>query len=686
MATKPTDYTNRLINQTSPYLLQHAHNPVDWYPWSEEAFEKAKKEDKVVFLSIGYSACHWCHVMEKESFSDKRIAKILNEYFVSIKVDREERPDIDEVYMNAVQAMTGSGGWPLSVFLTPEGKPFYGGTYFPPTDLYGHPGFDRVLLAIAQEWKNNRTKLADSAGEIIETIASLSKQDESEALSLEVIKNANSYLKAIFDEVNGGFGPAPKFPQPGSLSMLLGYWHRTADQKSLEMVELTLAAMARGGMYDQLGGGFHRYSVDSQWLTTHFEKMLYDQASLSRVYIQAWQATSKEVYAKIAREIFDYVLRDMTDAGGGFYSAEDADSEGKEGAFYVWEQEGIKKILAPKNAEIFNEYYGVTKEGNFEDGKNILHVANSEETPRNIESILSEAHLALLEHRSKRPRPNRDDKIIAGWNGLMISSLAYGGAVLDENKYTDAAERCANFILDALICDGRLMRYYRSGKVVGPGFLDDYAFMAMGLIDLYQATFDARWLAEAKKLTQQTIELFDDEDGGFYTTGKDAERLFLRSKSAYDSGVPSGNSAAALVLLKLGRLTMEQRFTERAKRLLDAYSGQLVQSPIPLNAMLGALDFWIGPVQEIVIAGDICQEDTKEMLKLVRNTFLPNSVFLFHQTGPAGSDIEQIAPYIRQQRAVNSKATAYICNNHVCKQPITSIADLKLELGKISKQ
>ncbi len=687
-----SDCTNRLINETSPYLLQHAHNPVDWYPWSGEAFEKAEKEEKPVFLSIGYSACHWCHVMEEESFSDERIAKILNEHFVSIKVDREERPDIDEVYMNAVQVMTGSGGWPLSVFLTPEGVPFYGGTYFPPASIYGRPSFDRVLLTIAQEWKNNRAKMADSAEKISKVIMSLNEQAEFETLSLDILKNANSYLKGIFDSVNGGFGPAPKFPQPGSLSMLLGYWHRTADQKSLAMVELTLAAMAKGGIRDHLGGGFHRYSVDSQWLVPHFEKMLYDQALLSRVYMQAYQATGKEVYAKVAKEIFDYVLRDMTNAGGGFYSAEDADSEGEEGAFYVWEREEIKRTLAPRIADIFIEYYGVTEEGNFENRKNILHVANPaenlakkfQENIGNVEKILSQARSALLEHRSKRPRPAKDDKIIAGWNGLMISSLAYGGAILCEQKYVNAAERCANFILDTLIHDDRLMRYYRNGKVVGMGVLDDYAFLAMGLIDLYQATFDAGWVASAKKLTQQMIKLFSDEDGGFYLTGKDAEHLFLCSKSAYDSGIPSGNSVAALVLLKLGRLTMEQHFTERAKQLLYAYSGQLIQSPASLGTMLTALDFWIGPTQEIVIVGDRQRVDTKEMLQLIYRAFLPNAVILFHQSGEAGKDIEKIVSFIQNLAAVNGQATAYICDNYVCKQPVTSFEDLKLELGKIS--
>jgi len=689
MVGQTKEITNRLINETSPYLLQHAHNPVDWYPWSKKAFEAAKRENKPVFLSIGYSACHWCHVMERESFSDRHIAKILNEHFISIKVDREERPDIDEVYMNAVQAMTGSGGWPLSVFLTPQGKPFYGGTYFPPKDLHGLAGFNRILITIAQMWENSRTKVIDSAGQISEALTGLSQQTRSETLSLEILSNANYQLKNIFDGTNGGFGSAPKFPQPGALSMLLGYWHRTKDPESLEMVEAMLAAMAKGGMYDQLGGGFHRYSTDAQWLVPHFEKMLYDQALLSRVYIQAFQATGKETYAKIAGEIFDYVLRDMTDAGGGFYSAEDADSEGKEGAFYVWQKQEIQNILGPKNAEIFNEYCGITDKGNFEDGKNILHIANSvealakkfQEKPENIESILMDARSVLLEHRAKRPRPGKDDKIITGWNGLMISSLAFGGAVLNEQKFIEAGKKCADFLLNTLLDKGRLMRYYRSGKVTSLAVLDDYAFLIMGLIDLYQATFEAKWLAEAKKLTEQMIELFDDESGGFYLTGKDAERLFLRSRPMYDSGIPGGNSIAALVLLKLGRLTMERRFAERAKLLLDSYSGQMTKAPTSITFMLTALDFWLGPAQEIVIAGDLSREDSKEMLKLIRNTFLPNSVILFHQTPDSG--IEQIVPHIRQQTAINGKASVYICNNYVCSRPVTGIAELKSELGRI---
>ncbi len=678
--------TNRLIDEMSPYLLQHAHNPVDWYPWSKEAFEIAKKQDKPIFLSIGYSTCHWCHVMERESFTNERIAKIMNEHFVNIKVDREQRPDVDDVYMSAVQMMTGSGGWPLSVFMTPDGRPFYGGTYFPPGDMFGRPGFERVLLAIADAWQNKRAELLESAGKISAALKNLSEQTGQEALSPDILKEAYSYLESIFDSTYGGFGGAPKFPQPSNLSMLLGYWRQARDDKALAMVEATLDAMAKGGIYDHLGGGFHRYSTDARWLVPHFEKMLYDQALLSRSYIQAYQVTRKKHYAKVTREIFDYVLRDMTDPKGGFYSAEDADSEGKEGLFYIWEVKEIKEVLGTEKAKIFNEFYNVTGSGNFEDGKSILNITKSvEELAKQfkqdrkvIESILQEWRLQLLEHRSKRVRPHRDDKIIVSWNGLMISSMAYGGAVLQEAKYVSAAEKAAEFILENLQKNGRLGRYYRASKVVEPGFLDDYAFMIIALLDLYEATFDARWLVEAGELAEQMIELFGDESsGGFYLMGEGAEHLIVRSKPGYDGAVPSGNSVAALVLLKLGRLTMNQRYIDRAKQVLDAFSRRIQQSPASLSAMLIALDFWIGPTQEIVIAGDRRRQDTKEMLRLIHGKFLPNTVILFHETGQAGEAIEKMVPFLKGQTAIDDKVTVYVCKNYVCKQPVNEVDALE---------
>ncbi|UCF42989.1 MAG: thioredoxin domain-containing protein [Planctomycetota bacterium] len=686
--------TNRLINESSPYLLQHAHNPVDWYPWGNEAFERAKKEDKPIFLSIGYSTCHWCHVMEHESFENEQIAKIMNEHFVNIKVDREQRPDVDKIYMSAVQLMTGSGGWPLSVFLTPDGKPFYGGTYFPPNDMFGRPGFERLLLGIADAWNNRRAELVDSAGKLGDFLASSALPTEKEDLSVEMLEGGFNYLRNTFDARYGGFGSAPKFPQPTNLSFLLYYWQRTGAEQALQMVEKTLDAMAKGGMYDHIGGGFHRYSTDGRWLVPHFEKMLYDQALISKAYLQAYQATTKKEYARIAEEIFDYVLRDMTDAKGGFYSAEDADSEGKEGTFYLWKPKEIESILDTDQAEIFSAYYGVTEQGNFEEGKTILNITSSvEQLVEKVqkdevmtENILAEASSKVFNERQKRIRPHRDDKVITGWNGLMISSLAYGRAVLQEQEYTKAAGRAAQFILSTLHKNGRLMRYYRNGRVVGLGFLDDYAFMIMGLVDLYEATFNAEWLIHAKKLADEMIQLFGDEEhGGFYLTGTDGEKLIARTKPDSDGAIASGNSVAALALLRLGRITTNQQYTEQATKTLEAFSQQLEQSPGYSSVMLMALNFWLGPTQEIVIAGGTNAEDTKQMLGLVRGKLLPNAVVLFHGIDQAGKTIENIVPFLKGQVAIDGKATAYVCENYVCNQPVTTIKGLNKMLAGSSR-
>ncbi len=658
-------HTNKLIETDSPYLLQHAHNPVDWFPWSDEAFEKAKREDKPIFLSIGYSTCHWCHVMERESFENEQIAALLNEHFVSIKVDRESRPDIDAIYMNAVMAMTGSGGWPLSVFLTSESKPFFGGTYFPPRSGLGRPGFDRVLLAIADAWKNRRQELLDSAGRLSdllkEGIAPVSKETPSE----QVLDDAYNNFRESFDPADGGFGNAPKFPQPTALGFLLRYWYRIKEKDALEMVEKTLTAMAKGGIYDHIGGGFHRYSTDAQWLVPHFEKMLYDQALLSRVYIEAYQITKNQSYAQTAREIFDYVLRDMISPEGGFYSAEDADSEGKEGAFYVWDTNEIEAVLGKEQAEVFNAYYGVTHDGNFEEGKTILNIQGTT-APEKI------AKEAIFQARQKRIRPGRDDKVITAWNGLMISALAYGGAVLDEQKYISAAERCADFILSKLRKNGRLMRYYRNGSVSQKAFLDDYAYLAVGLLDLYEATFDAKWLNEAIRLAEQIIELFTDtENGAFFLTGKDAEILISRTKPATDEVIPSANSIAAFVLLKLGLLTNNEQFTKQGEMVFEAFSQQLKQYPQYCSSMLSSISFQLGPNKEIVITGNPEALDTKEMLNVIRSRFLPNAVVLLHQSGDAGKPIEVLMPFIKNQSPFDGKATAYICENYSCKQPVT---------------
>ncbi|MBN2312407.1 MAG: thioredoxin domain-containing protein [Sedimentisphaerales bacterium] len=683
-----TDYThtNRLIDESSPYLLQHTHNPVDWYPWGDEAFERAKKEDKPVFLSIGYSTCHWCHVMERESFENEEMARILNDHFVSIKVDREQRPDVDEIYMNAVVMMTGSGGWPLSVFLTPGGQPFYGGTYFPPKDAFGRPGFERILLSIAESWKNKRQQLIESAGKLSEYLKRPNITTGRANLSPALLDRAFEQFYSSFDALNGGFGSAPKFPQPTNLSMLLGYWHRTGDEEALRMVEKTLDAMAKGGIYDHLGGGFHRYATDARWLVPHFEKMLYDQALLSKVYLQAYQITQNPRYADVARDIFDYVLRDLTDPAGGFYSAEDADSDGEEGTFYLWDAEQISSILKEEEAQLFNAYYGVTDKGNFEKGKTILNIVSSTEAlarqfqsdPAGIAQTLTSARRKLFQARSKRNRPHRDDKVITSWNGLMISSLAYGGMVLDEPKYTQAAVCSTEFILSTLYVDNRLRRYYRDGRVIGKGFLDDYVFVVAGLLDLYEATFDVRWLVEAKKLSEQMIELFaDSEGGGFFLTGKDSEKLIARSKPGSDGTIPSGNSIAAMALLRLSQLTMNQNFSERGNGILEAFSLQLEQSPAYSSSMLIALDFWLGPRREVIIAGNRHAEDTHRMLMLVRSRFLPNAVVILHDQGQTDSALESIIPFLKHQVALDGKATAYVCENYTCQQPVNDMDDFE---------
>jgi hypothetical protein len=689
-AEKP--HANRLIGQTSPYLLQHSHNPVDWFPWSDEAFEKALAEDKPVFLSIGYSTCHWCHVMERESFEDEQTARQLNQDFISIKVDREERPDVDETYMKAVQTLTGTGGWPLSVFLTPQGKPFYGGTYFPPRAGFGRPSFRQVLAGVAQAWQTKREDLLASSQSLTESLGRSFHGGPERMLSADVLQKAFDALSSYFDPIYGGFGAAPKFPQPTMLSLLLNYTCRTGESLALDMVDKSLDAMARGGIHDHLGGGFHRYSTDAQWLVPHFEKMLYDQATIGLAYVQAYQAAGKVAHAAVAGDIFDYVLRDMTDPGGGFHAGEDADSEGREGAFYIWREDEIREILGEPDAEVFCDYYGVTGAGNFEQGESILHVAGSideiavklKTSPEEVGARLALARERLLERRNKRPRPHRDDKIITSWNGLMISALAKGGAVLGEERYVQAAARAGAFTLESLRVDGRLMRYWRAGRVVEKAFLDDYAMLILGLIDLYEATFDSRWLGEARLLAEQMIDLFADPvEGGFFLTGRDAERLISREKPAYDGVAPSGNSAAALGLLKLGTILMESRFSDQAERVLRLFSGPIAQTPTAFTAMLLALDYRLGPTQEIVIAGPA--DPARPLIEEVRRRFLPNATLLFKETGLPGDALMEMIPFVRDLVPLDGRATAYVCENHACRRPVVTTGDLAAILDGIGR-
>ena len=681
MDTKNQKTSNRLINEASPYLLQHAHNPVDWYPWGKEAFEKAAKENKPIFLSIGYSSCHWCHVMEAESFESKHIAELLNANFVAIKVDREERPDLDEVYMSAVQAMAGAGGWPLSVFLTPQGKPFYGGTYFPPRDLFGKPGFEHVLSSIADAWKNRRDEVANSAENITNILTSAPTDGGFEQLKPHLLEETFTQLDNTFDAEYGGFGVSPKFPSPSYLSFLMCYWRRTGEEKALQMVTKTLDHIAAGGIYDQIGGGFHRYSTDRYWLIPHFEKMLYDQAMISRCYLQAWQITNNPAYSAVITDTFDYVLRDMRDAGGGFYSAEDADSEGKEGSFYLWTPREVEELLGESDADVFEEYYDITEDGNFE-GKNILHrkfsvdelAENSDLNDTVVHEIVARGHQKLIERRNTRSRPGRDEKIIAGWNGLMIESLAYGGAALEEQKYIDAAVRAANFIFGTLLQNGRLMRYYRGGKVVEKACLDDYAAFMLATIALYETTFEIKWLKRAIELADHMIELFEDKQhGGFFLSGRDSEKLIVAAKPSYDGALPCGNSTAAGALLKLGHLTMNHAYTDAATNVFKTFARRLADGPTSLTHMMTAFNFWLGPAQEIVVAPGENQERAKEMIQRVQSRFFPTTVILLHDN----VEIERIVPFVKSQTAFKNKTAAYICDNYVCQRPITELMEFE---------
>jgi len=672
VAAADPQHSNRLIQEKSPYLLQHAHNPVDWYPWGEEAFEKARREKKPIFLSIGYSTCHWCHVMERESFEDPSTAALMNQHFVSIKVDREERPDVDGLYMQAVMQMAGQGGWPLSVFLTPDLKPFYGGTYFPPEDRWGHPGFKSLLRSIAGSWETRREEVLQSGQAMAEALQGQAAMvaGAKGVLSEEILKQAFQQFSESFDETYGGFLPAPKFPRSHALSLILRHWKRTGDPRALKMVEQTLRAMAAGGLYDHLGGGFHRYSTDAQWHAPHFEKMLYDQALLARTYLEAYQATGSAEYASTAREIFDYVLRDMTDRDGAFYSAEDADSaedpsrpeEKREGAFYVWTARQVEEALGKEEAEIFGRLYGVQLHGNVAhdpmgefSGKNILYHAHPGKDPAGAKQKLFAA-------RARRPRPHLDDKILADWNGLMIASLAFGSRVLDDPKYAEAARRAADFILAKMVRkDGRLLHRYRDGEAAIPGHLEDYAFLIHGLADLYEATFEQKYLDEAKRLTGEMIRLFRDErQGGFFLTGSDAEKLLVRQKELYDGAIPSGNSVAALDLIRVGRLTEEKGFEEKAARLMETFSGQVKTQPTAFPQLLIALDFALGPSNEIMIAGAPDDPAVRQMLRVIYGRFLPNKVVALHPPGDA------------RWPMIGGKPTAYVCRNYACNLPTNS--------------
>ncbi|OHB73681.1 MAG: thioredoxin [Planctomycetes bacterium RBG_16_41_13] len=673
-----TNKPNCLINEKSPYLQQHAYNPVAWYPWGEEAFEKAKAESKVIFLSIGYSTCHWCHVMETESFEDEEVAKILNEYYVAIKVDREERPDIDNVYMTLCQAMTGSGGWPLTLFLTPEGKPFYAGTYFPKTERFGNPGLIALLTQIAHLWNTNKESIIASSLQVTKLINTETSSKNEETPDIRTLNTAYEQLRDRFDTIYGGFGSLPKFPTPHNFTFLLRWWKRSNNAFALEMVEKSLELMARGGIHDHLGGGFHRYSTDEYWLVPHFEKMLYDQALLAIAYIETYQATKKELYSAVAKDILDYVLRDMTSPEGGFYTAEDADSEGVEGKFYVWKPEEIKEALGENEGNIFCDFYDVSDIGNFED-RNILHadkplhVAAKMEnvTPDALEKLLTNSRKKLLSIREKRIKPQKDTKIITSWNGLMISALSMGAQAMDEPAYANAAIRAADFLLNTLFQENKiLLRRYCQGESAIPGFLDDYAFFVNGLIDLYEATFQEKYLQAALQINEEMIKNFlDEKDGGFFLSGKANEKLFTQTKDIYDGATPSGNAIALLNLLRLGRITGNPSYEALADNLIKAFSGAIMQYPSGYTQFMCALDFALGPSKEIIVAGEREGNDTKDILREIGSRFLPNKVLLLHPSN--GVFIEEIAHYTKELTPIEGRATVYMCENYSCKKPVS---------------
>ena len=684
-------YHNRLINESSPYLQQHATNPINWYPWGQDAFITAKKENKPIFLSIGYSTCHWCHVMEHESFSDKEVAALLNQHFISIKVDREERPDIDHVYMTVTQALTGSGGWPMTIIMTPDKKPFYAGTYFPKNSRWGRPGLMELLPKIAELWRDDHKKILDSANQITNHLIALEDRRPGSDLDRQTLNQARGFFKQAYDPEYGGFGQSPKFPSPHQLRFLLRHYYHTQNQQMLAMVEKSLTQMRLGGIFDQLGFGFHRYSTDAQWLLPHFEKMLYDQAMLIMTYTEAYHVTGKEFYAGVAEEIITYVLRDMTSAEGGFFSAEDADSEGIEGKFYLWTPREIQNILGEKEAALFVKAFNVKEGGNFEDpsadhhtDQNILHLkkplpqlsSDMGISVNQLRSRLETGREKLFNEREKRIHPFKDDKILSGWNGLMIAALAKAGYVLDNQKYTVAAGKAADFVLQHLTDDNeRLLKRYRKGEAGLSAHLNDYAFMIWGLLELYQATFELKHLKDALKLNEQMLlHFWDEPNGGLFMTADDGEKLLVRSKTIYDGAIPSGNSVAVFNLLRLGHMIGKTGYLTKAERIIKSFAAEIGQHPAGYSQLLVALEFALNPNYEVVIVGKPQEKDTLSMLSALRKPFLPQIVALFRPAHhEAAAEVTAIAPFTLPMTAKNGRATAYVCQEFACKLPTTSI-------------
>ena len=676
-------HSNRLIHETSPYLLQHAHNPVDWFAWGEEAFAKAKADDKPVLLSIGYSACHWCHVMERESFENEQIAALMNDHFVNIKVDREERPDLDEIYMNAVQMLTGRGGWPMTMFLTPDRKPFYGGTYFPPEDRGGMAGFPRVLMGVAQAYRERPTDIEKSVVQILSALERMSESAETEkTFSPTAIADGVDKISRAYDSDNGGLGQAPKFPNAGVYELFLRHYQKSKTERYLEMVTHTLTKMARGGIYDHLGGGFHRYSVDAKWLVPHFEKMLYDNAQLLRAYSLAYKVTHEPLFKSVVEHTLSYLLREMYHSEGGFYSTQDADSEGEEGKFFVWTAEEVNRLLGEDDREIFSRIFDVSEQGNFED-KNILHpILTLEQASKffrkdqaAIENLINNAKQKLFAERETRIKPFRDEKIITAWNGLLLSGLAEAIKISPRAEYLEAAERTVNFLFAKMFRDGLLLHTYKNGQAKVNGFLDDYAYLATGLLDLYEALLDPTLLERSRRLIEiMLVEFWDEKDGGFFFTGKSHEKLISRTKPIFDASVPSGNAMATQLLLRLYHMTGNEDYRQRAEKVLRSYYEAMESQPFGFAHMLCALDFYLSQPQEIVVVGDRQDPATRELLAMIHSLYLPNMTL---QLASGTDALEKLSPLLEGKIQIQGKPTVYICQNFTCSAPVTSWQELK---------
>lgn len=679
-------YVNRLAKESSPYLLQHKNNPVDWYPWGDEAFQKALELNRPIFLSIGYSTCHWCHVMEEESFEDEQVAQLLNDNFISIKVDREERPEIDHLYMTVCQAMTGKGGWPLTIIMTPDKYPFFAGTYFPKKGRMGRPGMIELLPAISDAWVNKKDELIQSANQIKKYLIDSNNKELGDQLNQSILTNTNSQFINRYDKTHGGFGTKPKFPSPHNLIYLLRYHNMSGDKTSLLMVEKTLQEMRLGGIFDHVGFGFHRYSTDTEWILPHFEKMLYDQAMLTLAYTEAYQITNNQLYKDTAEEILYYVQRDMTDKRGGFYSAEDADSEGEEGLFYLWTIDEIKNILSNVESELLINTYGLNKEGNYDDEatgnrteKNILYL---KEPINNIElkNRLNQIIKKLYQARKKRIHPLKDDKILTDWNGLMIAAYAKAGDVFNSDDYIQQAEKSAQFILKNLTDNnGRLLKRYRNGNAGVDAHLDDYAFFIWGLLELYEATFNVTYLAEAIQLSNIMVdEFWDVTNGGFFLGGEKSEKLIVRAKTGYDGAMPSGNSVAAMNCSKLNRITGETKWAEISDKIFITFSNEIQQTPSGYASMVNAFLFNTDNPKEIVIVGSGKDSDTISAIEKIKSEYVPNKVIIFKDTDDELNKLSPLAKWTVTQEAIDEKTTYYICQDFACKIPTTDL-DLALK-------